>query len=431
MVFVFLPKCHACIMDDGYITQKSFFTRRQLFRLENLINIRHENKTIKGSHGPGSQLYWSLFPKDIKKDVPATKWRIKTIRIEWWYTISKRSWNFYKTRNYINQIVRCNGQSNIITGLDVRYLNVYRTVPRGPAPCPASRMKNPMLEAVSSCWRSYSSSPTSSSSVRAPWRRQGGEHFIWDQLFSAAMCWRCLEPTWCTMASTKKGNCVAHTCLISWLALLTDTKASGRKCLQQASHPRRHWQGGQHLCGHSWRTSPTEPRSWSITWTDPSRRRHCFNEEVAQRAEKLLGTTPTACFGTTASISSPTAGSAPRLAPKPTRISQMHGARVWQCSTAASVTPESCPVIAAEVIRVSTQRSWNDKVLWEGEDNYSWSEKCPCFCGLGIGVYSLSGLCIIYYSSCNFYSILLMWYWLTSYSCASVCILCIEMLIFI
>jgi len=35
-------------MDDGYITQRPFFTRRQLFvGLKTLITIRHENWTIE------------------------------------------------------------------------------------------------------------------------------------------------------------------------------------------------------------------------------------------------------------------------------------------------------------------------------------------------------------------------------------------------
>ncbi|XDA89911.1 hypothetical protein R6Z07F_019492 [Ovis aries] len=82
-----------------------------------------------------------------------------------------------------------------------------------------------------------------------------------------------------------------------------------------------------------------------------------LNEEVAQRAEKLLGTTPysllwnncehfvTYCrFGTAIS---------------PQADKDISKCTAQECGNAVPlpVTPESCPVIAAEVIRVSTQRS--------------------------------------------------------------------------
>uniref|UniRef100_A0A8C2RGE6 Lecithin retinol acyltransferase n=2 Tax=Capra hircus TaxID=9925 RepID=A0A8C2RGE6_CAPHI len=82
-----------------------------------------------------------------------------------------------------------------------------------------------------------------------------------------------------------------------------------------------------------------------------------LNEEVAQRAEKLLGTTPysllwnncehfvTYCrFGTAIS---------------PQADKDISKCAAQECGNAVPLpaTPESCPVIAAEVIRVSTQRS--------------------------------------------------------------------------
>ncbi|XP_061239895.1 lecithin retinol acyltransferase isoform X2 [Bos javanicus] len=82
-----------------------------------------------------------------------------------------------------------------------------------------------------------------------------------------------------------------------------------------------------------------------------------LNEEVAQRAEKLLGITPysllwnncehfvTYCrFGTAIS---------------PQADKDISKCTAQECGNAVPLpaTPESCPVIAAEVIRVSTQRS--------------------------------------------------------------------------
>lgn len=117
-----------------------------------------------------------------------------------------------------------------------------------PAPCPASRMKNLMLEAVSPCWRSYFISNFKFFSSGALGEDKGT--LIWDQPFSAAMCWRCLGTHLMHYGIYLGDNRGAYM-MPDILLALTDDKGLMQKVVSnKLPHPSV--TGGQHLCGHLW-----------------------------------------------------------------------------------------------------------------------------------------------------------------------------------
>lgn len=137
------------------------------------------------------------------------------------------------------------------------------------------------------------------------------------------------------MASTWATTVVAHM-MPDILLALTDDKGLMQKVVSnKLLYPRRHWQGGQHLRGHhGGLRHGTEILVNHLT--DPQ------EEGTAQRRGGTEGreaaghnSLQPALEQLRASLS-PTAGSAPRISPCRQGYLEMHGARVWQCSTAAS-----------------------------------------------------------------------------------------------
>lgn len=180
-------------------------------------------------------------------------------------------------------------------------------------------MKNPVLRRCRSCWRSYSSSPTSSSSVRAPRAKtRRGTLYMRSTSFLRGDVLE-VPRTHLTHYGIYLGdNRVAHM-MPDILLALTDDKGLTQKVVSnkrlilgvigRVAAPRGH-RGGLRLRSRDPGQSPGQ-----IPQEEGAAQRRGGTEGREAAGHNSLQP----AFGTTASISSPTAGSAPRIALKPTR----------------------------------------------------------------------------------------------------------------